>query len=139
MALTGDYYVGVYEGHSLALVRNNWNKTLKLLIDGQEVARGSCLLPGEITLAGTLEHDGVRHAVIARSVPRRLVFTTDAIAVDGADLPLASESPRGLFQAALRDAGQGHPASVVLVGALALLGLASLFVVASFMWGPRLR
>ncbi len=41
MAITGDRYVGKYEGHGIELVRNNWDKTLKLLIDGKEVASES--------------------------------------------------------------------------------------------------
>jgi hypothetical protein len=88
MALTGDHSVGTFEGHTLELVRDNWAKTLKLLIDGREVARGSCMVPGAVTLTGAVEHDGVRHAVVARSVPHRLLWTTDTIEVDGQPLTL---------------------------------------------------
>jgi hypothetical protein len=88
MALTGDRYVGKFEGHTLEFVRDNWNKTLRLLIDGEEVARGSCVLPGRVTLTGEVEHDGVRHAVVAQSVPRRILWTTDTIDVDGQPLTL---------------------------------------------------
>jgi hypothetical protein len=88
MALTGDRYVGTFEGHTIELIRNNWNKTLRLLIDGKEVARASCLLPGRITLTGAVEHDGVQHAVVARSVPHRLLWTNDTIEVDGQPLTL---------------------------------------------------
>jgi hypothetical protein len=88
MGLSGDRYVGTYEGHTIELVRNNWDKTLRLLIDGREVARGSCMLPGRITLNGTLEHDGAPRAVIARSIPRRLLWTTDTVEVDGKELAL---------------------------------------------------
>jgi hypothetical protein len=88
MAITGDRYVGTYYGHTIELIRNNWVKTLKLLIDGQEVASKSCMLPGRITLTGTLEHNGVQHAVVARSVPRYLLWTKDTIEIDGNELPL---------------------------------------------------
>jgi hypothetical protein len=88
MAITGDRYVGTYEGHPIELIRNNWNKTLKLLIDGNEVASESCLLPGRIVLTATLEHNGVRHAVVAKSVPRYLLWTTDTIEIDGNELAL---------------------------------------------------
>ena len=88
MALTGDRYVGSYEGHTVELIRNNWIKTLSLWIDGKQVAWGSCMLPGRITLSGALEHDGVPHAVVARSVPRYLLWTTDTVEVDGKPLAL---------------------------------------------------
>lgn len=87
MALTGDRYAGTYAGHTIELVRNNWNKTLTLLIDGQEVARESCALPHDITLTGIVEHDGARHTVVAKSVPH-FPATTDTIEVDGTVLPL---------------------------------------------------
>jgi hypothetical protein len=123
MALTGDHYVGKYQGHAIELIRNNWNKTLKLLIDGQEVARTSCMFPGSFTLTGTLEHNGVQHAVVASSVPHRLVLSKDTIAVDGSDLPLTYEKPRGLFKAVVKDAGEGHLTSVIAVAALALVAI----------------
>jgi len=88
MALTGDHYVGTFEGHTLELIRNNWNKTLTLLIDGKEVAWESCVLPGRVTLTGVVEHGGVRHAVVVRSVPHRLLWTKDSIEVDGEPLTL---------------------------------------------------
>lgn len=88
MAITGDRYVGDYEGHTIELVRNNWNKTLTLRIDGREAASESCVFPGRITLNGTLEHDGAPRAVIARSVPRRLLWTVDTVEVDGEELAL---------------------------------------------------
>ena len=83
MAITGDHYVGTYAGHTLELVRNNWNKTLKLLIDGQEVASESCIIPHDMTLNGTLEVSGAQHSVVARSLVDHLVLTKDSIAVDG--------------------------------------------------------
>ena len=91
MALTGDRYVGTYAGHTIELVRDNWVKTLTLRIDGRAVARASCLLPGRITLTGTLEHDGRTHAVFARSVPRKVLWTTDTIEVDGEELPVVKD------------------------------------------------
>jgi hypothetical protein len=88
MALTGDRFVGTYEGQAIALVRNNWVKTLTLLIDGKAVASESCMLPGRITLTGVLEHGGARHAVVAKSVPHYLLWTTDTVEVDGKGLAL---------------------------------------------------
>ena len=90
MALTGDRYVGSYEGHTIELIRNNWVKTLSLWIDGRKVARASCMLPWRIALTGTLVHDGVPHAVVARSVPRRLLWATDTVEVDGNTLSLTT-------------------------------------------------
>ena len=88
MALTGDRYVGTYEGHTIELVRNNWVKTLTLLIDGIEVASESCMLPGRITLSGALEHNDARHTVVAKSIPRYLLWTTDIIEIDGKELAI---------------------------------------------------
>jgi hypothetical protein len=88
MALTGDRYVGTFEGHTIELIRNNWIKTLRLVIDGKEVAGGSCILPGSITLTGTVEHDGAQHTVVAKSVPHHLLWTNDTIEVDGQPLTL---------------------------------------------------
>jgi hypothetical protein len=68
--------------------KNNWPKTLRLLIDGMEVGRASCIVPGRLTLTGALEHDGVPHAVVANSVPHRLLWTKDTIEVDGQPLTL---------------------------------------------------
>jgi hypothetical protein len=87
MSLTGDRYVGTYEGHTIELVRNNWNKTLKLLIDGQEVACESRTLPHDILLSGTLEHNGVQHTVVAKSIVH-FPSTEDTIEIDGQTLPL---------------------------------------------------
>lgn len=101
MALTGDHYVGRYDGHAIELIRNNWNKTLRLLIDGKEVDTTSCLLPGRFTLTGSLEHNGVRHIVVAKSIPRRVLWTQETIEVDGDALPLTCQKPRGLLRAAL--------------------------------------
>ena len=88
MAITGDRYVGTYEGHTVELVRNNWVKTLSLRIDGQRVASAMQIWPWPTTLNGTLEHDGVAHAVVARSAPRHLLWTTDTVEVDGESLAL---------------------------------------------------
>jgi hypothetical protein len=118
MGLTGVCRVGHYEGHNIELVRNNWNKTLKLLIDGQEVARESCRFPGARTLIGSLDHGRVRHLVVASSVPDRLVRTKETISVDGADLQLTSQKPRGLLIAVCKDARTGHLSSVIVVVAM---------------------
>jgi hypothetical protein len=126
MALTGDHYVGGYEGHTLEILRNNWNKTVKLLIDGAEVDRASCLFPGRLKLTGSLEHNGGRQAVVATSVPHRLVFTKEALTVDGLEVPLTYEKPRGLLRDLFQDARQGDFVSAALVGAIgvSLLALA---------------
>jgi len=48
------------------------------------------MLPWRIALTGTLVHDGVPHAVVARSVPRRLLWATDTVEVDGNTLSLTT-------------------------------------------------
>ena len=88
MALTRDRYIGTFEGHTLELIRNKWFKTLSLWIDGKRVALELCIWPWPTTLTGTLEHDGVAHAVVARSVPRQILWTTDTVEVDGQPLTL---------------------------------------------------
>jgi hypothetical protein len=88
MALTGDRYVGMYKGHTVELIRNNWVKTLALWIDGKRVASAMCIWPWQTSLTGTLEHDGAAHAVVARSVPRHILWTTDTVEVDGEALAL---------------------------------------------------
>lgn len=130
MALTGDRYAGAYEGHTVELVRSNWNKTLKLFIDGERVASESGLFPGRFPLTGTLEHEGVPHAVVAKSIPHRLVFSRDTIAVDGSELPVRHEPPRGLFKAPIKAARAGHLPSVILAGAITLGLLVRLAVTA---------
>lgn len=87
MAITGDRNAGTYAGHTVELARNNWNKTLTLLIDDREVARGSCALPHDITLAGAFVFEGARYTVAAKSVSH-FPATTDTIEVEGAALPL---------------------------------------------------
>ncbi|MBD1842602.1 hypothetical protein H6F89_04075 [Cyanobacteria bacterium FACHB-63] len=87
MSITGDCYVGSYEGHVIELVRNNWDKILKLLIDGQEVASESRILPHDITLIGEFEHNHVRHRVVAKAVSHFL-SSDDTVEVDGEELPL---------------------------------------------------
>jgi hypothetical protein len=91
MALMGDRYIGTFEGHTIELVRNNWIKTLSLRIDGKLAARGSCMWPWRITLTGTLEHDGIPHIVVARSIPRKFLWTTDTVEVDGRALALTKK------------------------------------------------
>ncbi len=88
MALTGDRFVGTYQGHTVELIRNKWVKTLSLWIDGRRVATKMCIWPWPTTLTGTLKHEGVAHAVVARSVPHHLLWTTDTVEVDGEALEL---------------------------------------------------
>jgi hypothetical protein len=87
MSFTGDHYVATYKGHTIELVRNNLNKTLKLLLDGQEVASESRLLPHDISLTATLKHNGDKHTVVAKSI---VCFpsTEDTIEIDGQILHL---------------------------------------------------
>ena len=87
MSVTGDRYVGTFEGHSIEFVRNNWDKTLKLLIDGEVVASNSRILPHDSTLTGELEHNGVRHTVTARAVVH-FPTSEDTVEVDGEALRL---------------------------------------------------
>jgi hypothetical protein len=87
MSITGDCYAGDYEGRKIELVRNNWNKTLKLLIDGEVVAQESRILPHDITLTAEFEQNGVRHAVVARSVAH-FISTDDSVEIDGKPLTL---------------------------------------------------
>lgn len=87
MSITGDRFVGDFEGRTIELVRNNWNKTLKLLIDGETVAQESRILPHDILLTAEFEHNGVRHAVVAKSLAHFL-STDDAVEIDGKPLPL---------------------------------------------------
>jgi hypothetical protein len=88
MALTGDQYLWTYEGHTGELIRNNWVKSLSPWIDGYRVASAMYIWPWQTTLTGTLEHGGVAHAVVARSVPRHILWTTDTVEVDGEALAL---------------------------------------------------
>ena len=88
MALTGDRYVGEFEGHTIELVRNNWVHALRLLIDGVQVAWTLCHFPRSITLRGTIDDGGRRHEVIAKSVPRYFFWADDSIEVDGQTLPV---------------------------------------------------
>jgi hypothetical protein len=87
MSFISERYIGTYEGHTIELVRNNLDKTLKLLIDKQEVASESRILPHDISLTGTLEHNGKKHTVVAKSIVR-FPSTEDTIEIDGQTLPL---------------------------------------------------
>ena len=87
MGLTGDRYVGTYEGHTIEFIANNWTKNVRLVIDGRVVATKSRILPHSFTLTGTLEHDSVQHTVVAKSI-NRFPFSDDSIEVDGQVLPL---------------------------------------------------
>jgi hypothetical protein len=87
MGLTGDRYEGSFQGHAIEVVRNEWTKTLKLLIDGNVAASKFCLLPGPVTLTATLE-DGIhKHVVVLKSVIR-FPFYQDTVEVDGQPLVL---------------------------------------------------
>src|SRR5262249_49094902 len=125
--------------HAIDLIQNNWNKSLRLFIDGQGVASTSCLFPGLRILTGDLEHNGVPHTVVAKSIPHRLLLTKETIAVDGSELPLTYEKPRGLLKAVFTAAWAGEPLSIITVGALALLPIALLTVALATILGrwPR--
>jgi hypothetical protein len=83
--------VGVYAGHTIELVRNNCIRTLTLAIDGRTVARARCPLHRTTTLSGVIEHDQVRHAVIATSI-HRFPLAGTSIVIDGRALSLATHS-----------------------------------------------
>jgi hypothetical protein len=82
MGLTGDRYEGSFKGHPIEVVRNEWIKTLKLLIDGNVVASKFCPLPSNVTLTARLK-DGIKeHVVVVKSVIR-FPFYEDTVEVDG--------------------------------------------------------
>ncbi len=87
MGLTGDRYEGSFKGHAIEVVRNEWVKTLKLLIDGNVAASKFCPLPSNVTLTGTLKNGGDEHVVVVKSVIR-LPFYEDTVEVDGRPLVL---------------------------------------------------
>ena len=87
MGLTGDRYEGSFKGHSIEVVRNEWIKTLKLLIDGTVVASKFCPLPTSVTLTATLRHASDKHEVVVKSIVR-LPFYDDTVEVDGRPLAL---------------------------------------------------
>jgi len=74
--------------HTIEFIRNTFTKTLKLIIDGKEADRVSCLLPGQRTLRANFVHGGVPRGVVATSVPHRLLWTKETIEVDGQALTL---------------------------------------------------
>jgi hypothetical protein len=82
MGLTGDRYEGSFKGHAIEVVRNEWVKTLKLLVDGTVVAHKSCLIPSNVTLSATFDDGASPHAVVLRSVIR-FPFYEDTVDVDG--------------------------------------------------------
>jgi len=85
MGLTGDRYEGFFQGHAIEVVRSEWTKTLKLLIDGNVVASKFCPLPSSVTLTATLA-DGINeHVVVLKSVIR-FPFYEDTVEIDGRPL-----------------------------------------------------
>lgn len=87
MAITGDRYVGKYEGHVIEFVRSNWTKTLTLYIDGKEVDWKFQVLPTDVRIEHTFEHEGRKHKIVAESISH---FPTadDHIEIDGQRIPL---------------------------------------------------
>ena len=67
MAITGDRYVGNYEGHAIELIRENLVKKVTLVIDGREVAMQSVAIPTKYDLRAEFEHAGKTHTVFAHS------------------------------------------------------------------------
>jgi hypothetical protein len=82
VGITKDRYNATYEGHTIEVISNNWDKTLNLWIDGNKVASESRLLPHDITLTKTFEYDGVPHAVVVKSVVH-FPSTTVTLEIDG--------------------------------------------------------
>ncbi len=83
----GDRYEAVFNGHEIELVRSEWTKVLKLVIDGSVAARAFCLLPRSVVLRAVIDEGRTRHEVVVRSV-LRFPFYRDAIEVDGRALEL---------------------------------------------------
>ena len=92
MAITGDRYEGTFDGHKVELVRNNWDKTLKLLIDGAEVASEQLWVPKDMTLHAEFEHAGQEHTVVAHQELKKILGLPidhhDSIEIDGKPLAL---------------------------------------------------
>ncbi len=87
MGLMGDGYRATYQGHTIELIRDNLTKTLKLVIDGVEVASQPRAMQHDITLTATLVHEGVSHRIVARSIVGRT--TSGTVMLDGAPLTIA--------------------------------------------------
>jgi len=87
MGLMGDDHRGTYQGHTL--IRDNLAKTLKLVIDGIEVASQPRALQHDVTLTATLDHEGVSHTIVARSIVGRT--TSGSVLIDGAPLTIAKK------------------------------------------------
>jgi hypothetical protein len=92
MGITGDRYVGEFDGHKIELVRDNWAKTLELYVDGVQVAAESRVLPHDITLTATFQgKSGATHQVTAKSIVNGPhigrfaigVTANDSIEIDG--------------------------------------------------------
>ena len=75
-----------FQGHKIELIRDNLAKTLKLVIDGVEVASQPRAMQHDITLTATLVHEGVSHRVVARSIVGRT--TSGTVVIDGAPLTI---------------------------------------------------
>ena len=92
MSITGDRYEGTFDGHKIELVRNNWNKTLSLLIDGAVVASEQRWIPRDITLHAEFDHKGAKHTVVAHQELKPIfglpIDTHDSVEIDGKTLPL---------------------------------------------------
>jgi hypothetical protein len=93
MGISGDRYVGEYEGHSIELVRDNVVKSVRLVVDGREVALQSVALPTTYDLHGEFEHAGGKHTVFAHSEFKKLLglipYDHDvAVEVDGKPIGL---------------------------------------------------
>jgi hypothetical protein len=95
--MTGDRYVGEFDGHEIALVRDNWKKTLDLYVDGAKAASESRVLPHDITLHATfVGRSGATHTVVAKAIVHGIdlgimklgVTADDSIEVDGAVIPV---------------------------------------------------
>ena len=92
MGILGDRYEGELDGHAIVLVRNNLEKKLSLLIDGNTVAWESVILPHDVTLEGEFDHHGHKHKVVAHSTVKKILGlpldADDGIEIDGKPLPL---------------------------------------------------
>ena len=88
MGLTMEHWHGVFQGHEIEVVYNNWIKTFELKIDGTQVGRAWRVLPRNLTLSATLSCGETTHKVVARSIAK-FPWENPRVEVDGEELPLS--------------------------------------------------
>jgi hypothetical protein len=92
MGIASDRYEGRFGQHTIELIRNDWEKTLCLCIDGACVAQEHRFLPKEITLRADFEDGGAMHTVVARQHVKAIlglpIHANESVEVDGAPLAM---------------------------------------------------